>query len=245
MNPDVPEAYRDFWNLLPKSIEANLKFAKAVINFKDPIHSMYFWGEYSKPILAYIIINALKHTYASDEDMSVYAGDYKDFVMGPFDEKTGESKWYQLKTYRGENGKKLKGWLQKNGYQYFIQKEQTDEGRRKREGGTLNKLPLDVLLCFDSIPDGLSDQDLKYLAALKIAWGKLSTKNKEVLRLRVISKTHWTEAWDKLHCYVDPDEDKEPMSEWSNKKKQNSIARLKRRAKEKLRDTFYKELNNL
>lgn len=245
MNPEVLEAYREFWNLLPKNVDANLKFAKAVINCKDPIHSMYFWGDYSAPILAYIIIRAMKHRYASEEDMREYSGDYEDFVMGPFDKKTGESKWYQLKTYRGENNLKLKGWLQKNGYQYFIQKEQDDERRKKRNRGSVDKLPLDILLCFDSIPDELSDQDLKYLKALKIAWGQVSAKNQEVLRLRVISKTHWTVAWDKLHCYIDPDEDNEPMSEWSNKKKQDSIARLKRRAKEELREYFFRELNNM
>lgn len=245
MKPDVIDTYRKFWSLLPNSVEANLKFAQEIIKGKDPLHTTYFWGEYSKPILAYIIIHALDHPYASEELLIECSGDYYDFAAGPFEERTQLPKWYQLHTYKGKDGKKLKGWLQNHGYQYFILKEQERKKVRDAESGSLDKLPLDVLLCFDSIPEGLSDQDLKYHKALKVAWGKLSTKNQEVLRLKVISKTHWTVAWDKLHCYVDPDEDNEPMSEWCNKKKQDSIARLKRRAKDQLRDIFFEELNNM
>ena len=245
MKPEVIETYRKFWNLLPKSVEANLKFAQEIIKGKDPLHTRYFWGDYSNPILAYIIIHALKRPYASEELLIEYSSDYYDFVAGPFDEQTQSPKWYQLHTYKGKDGKKLKGWLQNHGYQYFIKQELERKKVRDAETGTLDKLPLDVLLGFDTIPEGLSDQDLVYLKLLQTAWEKISDKNKEVLRILVVSKTHWTVAWEELNSYIDPEEDKEPMSEWCNKKKQDSIARLKRLAKKQLRDIFLKELNNM
>lgn len=243
MNPEVLESYREFWNLLPKNVDANLKFAKAVINCKDPIHSMYFWGDYSAPILAYIIIHAMKHPYASEEDMREYSGDYEDFIMGPFDKNTGESKWYQLTTYRGENGKKLKGWLQNHGYQYFIQKEQEKGRRWKRETGgeSLSKLPLKILLCDPDIAEGLSDQELKLIAMLRKAWSKLSDKDKDVLNLTILNELDWTEEWNRLNVYINPKDGRESMKEWNNKKKQDSISRLKDRAVEHLRKKFYEE----
>lgn len=243
MKPEVLESYRKFWNLLPKSVEANLKFAQEIIRGKDHLHTTYFWGEYSEPILSYIIINALKRRYASKELLIEYSGDYYDFVAGPFEELTLSPNWYQLQTYKGKDGKKLKGWLQNNGYQYFIKKEQERKKVSNAEAGSLDKLPLDILLCFDIIPEGLSDQDMVYLKALKTAWEKVNVKNKEILNILVVSKTHWTDAWDELNGYIDPEEDTEPMSAWSSKKKQDSIARLKRRAKKQLRDIFFEELN--
>ena len=246
MSPQVIESYRELWNLLPKNIDANLKFAQGVINNQDPIHSMYFWGEYSQPILAYIIIKAIKHPYASKEDMREYSGDYEDFVMGPFDKETGKSKWYQLETYRGDNGLKLKGWLQKNGYQYFIQKEQEKERRWNREtgGDSLNKLPLKTLLGDSGIPDGLSDEELRVINALRNAWVQLCDKDKVVLTVTVLNKLHWTEEWNKLNVYVDPKDGRESMKDWTNKKKQDSISRLKDRATDHLRKRYLKEYIN-
>lgn len=244
MTPEVLESYRVFWDLLPQNIEANLKFAKAVINFKDPIHSMYFWGEYSEPILAYIIMHAIKLPYASEEDMREYSGDYEDFVMGPFDKTTGELKWYQLNAYRGENGKKLKGWLQKNGYQYFVQKEQEKKRKRNREvgGEALNKLPLKTLLGDSSIPEGLSDEDLKVMNALRSAWKELSDKDKAVLTVTVLHKLDWTEEWARLNTYVEPNDGRESMKDWTNVQKQNSISRLKNRAKKHLLKKYLKNI---
>lgn len=246
MNPEVLESYREFWKLLPKDIDANLKFAQGVINNQDPIHSMYFWGDYSEPILAYIIIKAIKHPYASEEDMREYSGDYEDFVMGPFDKETGKSKWYQLKTYRGENGLKLKGWLQRNGYQYFIQKEQEKERINRREAGgeSLTKLPLKTLLDDSGIPEGLSDEDLKVIKALRNAWRQLCNKDKVVLTVTVLNKLHWTEEWNRLNEYVDPKGGRESMKDWTNLEKQNSISRLKNRAKKHLRKRYFIEYLN-
>ena len=246
MNLEVIESYRDFWNLLPKSVEANLKFAQEIMNGQDPIHTKYFWGEYSTPILAYIVIHALKHPYIEEEDLDEYTGDYHDFVAGPFDEDTNKPNWYQLKTYKGYNGKKLKGWLQNNGYQYFIQKEQEKEriNRRETGGESLTKLPLNILLGGSGIPEGLSDEELKVMNALRNAWRQLCNKDKVVLTVTVLNKLHWTEEWNRLNEYVDPKGGRESMKDWTNLEKQNSISRLKNRAKKHLRKRYFKEYLN-
>ena len=107
--------YKEFWNLLSTNVDANLKFAQKVVD-GDSIHQYYFFGEYSKPILSWIIVHALYKAYHPEVEREI-VGKYYEFVAGPF--KDTVPQWYQLLCYKGKNDEKLHSWLKRNGCQWF------------------------------------------------------------------------------------------------------------------------------
>lgn len=64
------DIYREFWNLLPVNVEANLKFVQEVVN-GDSLHQYYFFGEFSKPILIWIIVHALYKPYTDKAEREI------------------------------------------------------------------------------------------------------------------------------------------------------------------------------
>lgn len=219
------QAYKDFWNLLQTNVDANLKFAKAVAD-GDTMHQFYFFGEYSKPILSWIIVHALYKQYTLSAEREI-TGKYYEFVAGPFKENIPQ--WSQLRWYKGLNSEKLHSWLKRNGCQWF----RKDKIKEDKELGKLSDLL--EFKDYDTLNDvedneSLLDEQLAKELKLQVAWGMLSPKDQEVLTLMVIKELHWSESWDALNKHINPRGGREVMLTWTPKRKQDSLSLLKDRA---------------
>ncbi len=219
------DAYQEFWALLPVSVDANLKFASGIIE-GDSLHQYYFFGEYSKPILSWIIVHALYRPDTPDAEREI-TGKYYEFVAGPF--KDFIPQWSQLKWYKGINNEKLHSWLKRNGCQWF----RKDKRREEKDWNKLSELlEFKDYGALDDVEsdDKLSDEQLEKEARLHAAWGTLNTKDQEVLTIMVIKELHWSKAWEALNKYINPRGGREKMLTWKPKRKQDSLALLKDRA---------------
>lgn len=219
------DAYQKFWALLPVSVDANLKFAKGIIE-GDSLHQFYFFGEYSKPILSWIIVHALYKPYTPNTEREI-TGKYYEFVAGPFKDLIPQ--WSQLRWYKGINDEKLHSWLKRNGCQWF----RKDNKREEKEWNKLSELlefkDYGSLKDVES-DDNLSDEQVEIEARLRAAWGVLNTKDQEVLTIMVIKELHWSKAWEALNKYINPRGGREIMLTWKPKRKQDALALLKDRA---------------
>ena len=221
--------YRKFWSLLPENVEANLKFAKEVAA-GDTMHQYYFFGEYSKPILSWIIVHALYKSYTPNAEREI-TGQYYEFVAGPF--KDYIPQWSQLKWYKGINNEKLHSWLKRNGSQWF----RKDKIKEEKEWGKLSELlEFKDYGALNDVEDDdyLSDEQLVKEQKLQAAWGMLNDKDQEVLTLMVVKELHWSESWEALNKHINPRAGREVMQTWTPKRKQDALALLKERAIEHL-----------
>lgn len=223
------EEYKQLWVRLPSDVEANLTFARLVI-IGEPLNTEYFFGEYSFPILKWIIITL----YAPKnkdfrEVLYQFTGDYYDFVSGPYDDNN-KPQWYQLTSYRGDNGLKLKTWLRSHGYQYFSKKKIKSDKQSSSESELIEFVDYEALLGLENGTAEYSDKDLLYRERLQRAWSTLSERDKNILHFLVIEKLHWEDAYDELNCYINPHKGRGVMEKWSDKRKQDALSLMKARA---------------
>lgn len=231
------DAYKEFWNLLPVNVEANLKFAKEVAD-GDTMHQYYFFGEYSKPILAWIIVHALYKSYTSGSEREI-TGKYYEFVSGPI--KDDIPQWAQLRWYKGINNEKLQTWLKRNGCQWFG-KDRVKEGKELELLSELIEFKDYSALNDIEDEECISDEQLVRERKLQTAWGMLNDKDQEILTIMVIKELHWCESWETLNKHIHPRAGREVMSTWTPKRKQDALALLKERAIEHL-EARYKLLS--
>lgn len=219
------EAYKKFWNLLPTNVEANLKFARGVIE-GDSMHQYYFFGEYSQSILSWIIVHTFYKSYRSNTEREI-TGQYYEFVAGPF--KNDIPQWAQLKWYKGINNEKLNSWLKRNGCQWF----RKDKIKKDKESDKLAEL-LDFkdYSVLNDVEDNssLSDEQLIKEQRIRTAWGLLNSKDQEILTLIVIKELHWSESWEALNKHINPRSGRDSIQTWTPKRKQDALALLKERA---------------
>ncbi len=223
------EEYEQLWSQLPLKVEANLAFAGLVAN-GESINTKYFFGDYSFPILKWVIITL----YAPKnkdirEVLYQFTGDYYDFVSGPLDDNN-RPQWYQLTSYRGDNGLKLKTWLQSHGYQYFSKKKIKSDKQSSSESELIEFVDYEALLGLEDGNAECSDKDLSYRERLQRSWSTLSERDKNILHFLVIEKLHWEDAYDELNCYINPREGRAVMEQWSDKRKQDALSLMKARA---------------
>ena len=227
------DSYNAFWEQLPTSVETNLQFAQYVIK-GDAIHTSYFFGDYSKPILSWIIVHALEMNYSETIERQI-TGKYYDFVAGPFREN--KPHWSQLRWYRGIDGNTLKSWLQRNGFQYFRRCKIKDDKEHRRMRPLLEFKGYDTLE--DKVDDnGPSDEQLRRDKLLTAALEMLNERDKEVLTLMVMKKLPWQNRWEALNKYINPRGGREVIATWSNKRKQDALVALKILALEHLRNNY-------
>lgn len=223
------EKYKELWELLPSDIKANLAFAHLVAS-GEPVNTQYFFGDYSLPILKWVIITLYtpKNTDIR-EVLYQFSGDYYDFVSSPVDENN-KPQWYQLTSYRGDNGLKLKTWLQSHGYQYFSKKKIKTDKQSNSESELIEFVDYEALLGVEDGSDECSDKDLVYRKRLQRAWNELSERDKNILHILVVEKLHWKDAYDELNAYMKPREGRAVMEQWSDKRKQDALSLMKGRA---------------
>ena len=219
------DTYRKIWDLLPIKVDANLKFAKEIAD-GDSIHQYYFFGEYSKPILSWIIVHALYKSYTPYSEREIM-GQYYEFVAGPF--KDNIPQWSQLKWYKWINNEKLHTWLKRNGCQWF----RKDKIKKEKEWGKLSELlEFKDYRALNDVEDDnyLSDEQLVKEQRLQTAWGMLNDKDQEILTLMVIKELCWSESWEALNKHINPRVGREEMLTWTPKRKQDALSLLKQRA---------------
>lgn len=223
---DKIKYYQNLWKLLPEEVPANLEFAKLVIR-EEPVNLYYFLGEYSHPILQWIA----KCFYAGkdvDEAIREMLGDYYEFVSKPHE--NGKAEWKQLALYRGSNGEKLKSWLMRNSRQEFLRKKIRKDKLKERETELLDFVDYEALLAIEISDCDESDEDIIYRQRVRKAWETLSDKDKDIIHILVIDKLHWSEAFDELKQYIKPRHGGEDMFTWNNKRKQDALAMMRKRA---------------
>lgn len=211
--------------MLPTNVEANLRFAKGVAA-GDPMHQYYFFGEYSRPILSWIIVHGLYQTDTPDLERSI-AGRYYEFVAGPF--KENGPQWSQLKWYKGINNEKLHSWLKRNGCQWF----RKDERKNAKAQGQLSELlEFKDYGALTGVEDEteLSDEQQAKECRIQAAWEMLPAKDREVITVMVIKDLPWRESWEALNQYIHPRDGREVMRTWTPKRKQDALTNLKVRA---------------
>lgn len=236
---DKRKDYEQLWTLLPTNIEANLAFAGLVAN-GEPINTKYFFGDYSFPILKWIIITLYSQKNKDiREVLYQFTSDYYDFVSEPYDDNN-KPQWYQLTSYRGDNGLKLKTWLQAHGYQYFSKLKKKSDKQSSSERNLIEFVDYEALLGLEDGNSEFSDKDLFYRERLQRAWNSLSERDKDVLHFLVIEKLNWADAYDELNCYITPRGGREVMATWSDKRKQDALSLMKARSIKHLIKRFNK-----
>jgi len=221
--------YSKLWNSLDSSIEANLQFARFVIQ-REPENTKYFFGKFSYEIVKWIALKVFS-VRADEVDACIYRiyGDYFEFVTNPLDD-FNQPQWYQLKSYKGLNDMKLKSWLMKNGRQFFLNKRQHEKNKIDKEGELIDFVDYEALLGVGDSLESLSDEDCIYRDRLSKAWYTLSEKDKNILYYLIIQNLNWEDAFDELNEYIKPRGGRQVMDFWSNKRKQDALALLKARA---------------
>lgn len=229
--------YSNLWKKLDNDIPSNIQFAQLVYQ-QEPLNTRYFFGDYSYPILKWIAISFFRKDQIENVIYTLY-GDYYEFVSYPIDD-FNNTQWYQLKTYRGENGMKLKTWLMSNFYQYFTKRKIKIEKQHDKENGLLDFIDYVSLISLDICDNELSDEEHYCRERLKKAWQLLSDKDKRIIDYLVIEKLHWRDAYEELNCYIRPRNGREAMTSWTDKRKQDALAMMKARAIEHLAERFNK-----
>lgn len=223
--------YKELWECLSFNIPANLAFASLVS--KEEYHNLsYFLGDYSLPILKWIVISVYSNLPVEDTIPAIL-GEYYEFVSSPIN-NNGKAGWHQLTSYKGSNDQKLKSWLMTNGKRWFVRQKLKDMKQTENETGLLDFVDYESLLSIESNVPDVSDEDLTYRDRLSKAWDHLSEKDKNVLHYLIIEKTHWSEAYEKLNVYINPKVGRVAMLSWDNKRKQDALAMMKARAIEHL-----------
>lgn len=231
------ENYTSLWDALDSSVEANLKFARLVIN-QEPKNIKFFFGPYSYEILKWISLTVFS-AKGKDVEENIYQiyGDYFEFVSNPIDDKN-RPEWYQLTSYKGKNGLKLKSWLMNHSHQYFARKKMISDKLKSNEDEILEYIDYEALLGIGDSMESLSDEECVYRERLAKAWAALSDKDKNILRILVIEKTNWKRAFDEIREYINPRDGMQVIESWNDKRKQDALAMLKIRAVTHLRNRF-------
>lgn len=231
------EKYKDMWRMLNTSVDANLRFAQFVID-REPCNTKYFFGDYSEEIIKWIAISvfSVKAKFLDDFIYTLY-GDYFEFVANPID-KNNKPQWYQLRSYKGYNGMKLKSWLMNNCHQYFARKKKKEDLRALNESEMLDFVDYEALVNLGDSQENLSDEECIYRDRLNKAWQLLKDKDKKVIKCLILEKKNWQDAFEELNEYINPREGRHVMETWNDKRKQDALAMMKIRAVEHLSKRF-------
>lgn len=219
--------YHNLWSRLPHDVSANLEFAKYVIE-REKYNSSFFFGDYSAPILRWIILT-LFHNKDIEVLMPIVLSEYFIFVSEPYD-SMGQPTWKQLASYKGTNEMKLKSWLMRNGYQWFERFKKKRNTVSEVQSEWLEYVDYETLLLIDREEDELTDEQLLCRQRLDKAISLLSEKDKDILHILFFEKLHWEDAFAELSHYIRPTGGVEVMQQWDDKRKQTALSALKTRA---------------
>lgn len=241
------ETYKKFWASLPTDVASNPEFARLVAK-GDVLHQAHFFGQYSKPILKYILTKGLGKPYYEGRENEL-SGDYYFFVAEPFVNKV-DPQWYQLVTYKGLGGEKLQSWLQCNGCQWFVKRHIADRGGFT--GGRMSAADKQNLRRSTSVDDMVKTyvhqqfaQEPAYEAEQSLQQQyrqladmvkQLPERDQEILCITIADELDWQERWEMLQQYMpELPYSEQQLSPAEKKAVQDRLAILKRNSLKKLR----------
>ena len=243
------EEFKKFWALLPTDVSANLEFARRVAN-GDVVQQAYFFGDYSIPILKYILIRGLEKSYYEGREREI-SDDYYCFVSGiDLDNNKLVPTWYQLVSYKGLNNQKLQSWLEHNGRQWFVKRKKADRGgltggrmsdeekKRVRRTHSID----DIIGSFvhrqfavDADYDAEQERE-QILLLLGERMAQLPQRDQKILRVSFDKELKWQQRWQQLQEYMPEYPYHEgDMSAEEKKAVQDRLAILKRNSLDKLK----------
>jgi len=197
----------------------------------------FFLTDYSRPIIASIAADLYHCGYEK-----IY-GEYYEFIS----KENPETKvpFYKLTLFKGKNNSNLKSYTSTITTRYFTNKKKgedkkksktriisIDEGQRIKTdvfGGDVIDNPW-----FSLLINSETNKDRTLEKKVNNAFSKLPEREQLAINLMVKDDASGLEAFEDLKCYLNPR--KQPISEWSNKQKQDAMALLKGRALDHLKE---------
>ena len=191
----------------------------------------FFLGDYSTPFLTGIAADLFHCGWEE-----IY-GEYYEFIS----KENHETKvpFYKLTLFKGKNDSNLKSYTSTITSRYFTNKKKTEDAKMKKIrivsiddgqnikrdnfGGEVIDNPW-----FSLLIDRNSTKDVTMEIKVKNAFQKLPEREQLIIKLMVMDDASGLEAFEDLAPYLNPT--KYPLSEWSDKQKQDAMALLKGRA---------------
>ena len=206
---------------MPRTAEIDLEFASRIVN-NDEEAVGYFVGSFSRPILNYIVKNILMLRHDANAYQEVY-GEYYDFIASPFDQDNEfKPGWSKIAAYRADGNAKLYSYVNWIVSNYF--RNQRKKNNKRNVG--IEFVDYITLLTAD-IPEDSQDytESEKAGQLVKKAYMQLSDVDKCVLDCLCLNKMHWSEAFAKLRCFMNPDGPEGKWKDWSFEEKQAGMDR--------------------
>ena len=237
------------------SVGENLRVVRSVVE-NNPKAVRYFMHEFSVPILRYIANNvfAMESDSEYGESYLQITGAYYEFIASPFEpDNDPKPKWHRLSLYKGKDDAQLYTYVFRITLRYFIRNKDEFVNKEKNANGLLEYVDYEALLGYDiAEEEEMSAEEIEEaLKHAREAFDLLNEKDQEVLRIMVMEKEHWSEAFDLLREYLDPLGPKNAWQSWSfeekqaaidqywtPKQKQDAISLLKTRAISHLTDLY-------
>ncbi|WP_455624474.1 hypothetical protein [Parabacteroides sp.] len=207
------------------SIEEDFIFLRLVVsNYPKAVN--YFVGEYSAPILRYVVNRILYlrgNSEYADSFMQVL-GDYYMFIAAPFDLlKHDEPKWHRLSLYKAEDQARLYTYVFKITSRHFLKNKKKYVDREKNMDELLEYMDYEALLGYDLSDEVWTEELDEVMSRVRKAFASLKERDKEVLHCLVMDKMHWSDAFEELRVYLDPLGPDRAWKSWSHEKKQAAI----------------------
>lgn len=208
------------------SIEEDFIFLRYVVS-NNPRAVNYFVGEYSAPMLRYVVdhILRLKNNAEYEDSSMVVTGDYYIFIASPFDTSNHDKpEWHRLSLYRAENNARLYTYVFKITSRYFIKNKKKYANKEKNTDELLEYVDYEALLgyAFEEEEEWTEEQE-EVFSRLREAFGSLQESDQEVLQCLVMDQTYWSEAFNQLRCYLNPSGPENKWASWSYEEKQAAI----------------------
>lgn len=215
---------------LGKNINANIELANRVVaNNRDAVD--YYLGRLTKPIVEYLSKKVMFR------DMM---GEFFEFISYPYDDEKRTFIWKPITYYYGKNNCSLQTYTSDIASRYFYKIKKRENEITNSSLNIVEYYDYESLLFLSDTTYFEEDVALDEMKRrLRIAYSKLSEKEKDAIQLLVIDKVSGLKAFDQLKKHLNPkliasgETDK-----WSVKEIQNRVSVLKGRALQRLLKLF-------
>ena len=210
----------------------NLEFKRRIVS-NDVDSVEYYLGDYSKDIVSYIEANIVHHSILTE---------YYFFLSDPLDSNR-EPTWHRVSLYDGRRGSSLYTYTSNISFRHFCRQAAKERKQANKHVELLDFLDYESLIqCDFANYDDENHEEMKNRA--RMAYSRLSERDKQAINVLVIKKMHWSKAFDALCPYLNPktygefDTREKVLASWSNKQKQDAMSLLKGRAIERLQRLY-------
>lgn len=225
--------------LLQRDIEAELELVQRILE-QDAKAIDFFLNHYSVPVLDYIgkSIFGWKPTIHIDGSMSYCDNlmtDYYSFIAHPF-LPDGKPTWRPLSLFESKNNAHLYSYLSTITVRYFYNNRKKYQDEEKKDNYLSERIDNIALHKYiQEETDDFGSYSDRVLSALQ----KLNERDRLTLELLVIQEVDSLEAFEELKPYINA-RSTIPPEQWDNKRKQDAVGQIRRRAEDRFREFFKK-----